>query len=59
MRVSQPTKQTKHVDWHAVNRIASENTDFLKYVKLIEKKSKGAELNKTEWLYNEAWNDSY
>lgn len=53
-----PASRRSEVDWHSVNRIASENTDFLKYVELIEGKVKKGKITEGDWVYDKSW-DSF
>ena len=45
-----PAKERYEIDWHTANRIADENTDFLKYIKLIKQFYQTGEIDPKKWI---------
>lgn len=44
-----PAREKEVIDWDIVNRIAKENKDFMKYVKLIKQFYQTGEIKEQEW----------
>lgn len=44
-----PAKERPEIDWDTVNRVATENTDFLEYVKLIRQFYQTGEVKVADW----------
>lgn len=44
-----PAKERSEVDWDVANRLAQENKDFLKYIKLIRQFYQTGEMRQSDW----------
>ena len=44
-----PAKEKTKIDWDTANRLAEENKDFLKYIKLIRKFYQTGDIRKSDW----------
>ena len=48
-RIALPARERIDVDWNVANRLAEENSDFLKYIKLIRQFYQTGEHHASEW----------
>tara|TARA_Y100000588_G_C13543868_1_gene623176 strand:- start:8 stop:352 length:345 start_codon:yes stop_codon:yes gene_type:complete len=44
-----PAKEKTKIDWDTANRLAEENKDFLKYIKLIRQFYQTGDIRKSDW----------
>ena len=44
-----PSREKSDIDWHTVNRLAQENSEFLDYVKLVRQFYQTGETDETAW----------
>ena len=48
-----PAQERDEIDWNMANRLATENRDFLKYVKLVKQFHQTGEARSTDWVVAE------
>ena len=44
-----PARERDEIDWDMANRLATENRDFLEYVKLVKQFYQTGEARSTDW----------
>lgn len=52
-----PAREKDEIDWDMANRLATENRDFLEYVKLIKQFYQTGEARTTDWDMTEVVED--